>query len=133
MGAFAFWWGILTGLFKSKTKTDTLSPSLSFVGQSVLITGATSGLGLEAAVHYVNLGASFVIITARTLSKGTKAKFDIEKRTGKKDVVTVMVLDMDTFAGVKVFVKQLRADVQKMDIVLLVCRSPGQSKHSLGL
>ncbi|KAH7355449.1 hypothetical protein BKA65DRAFT_498436 [Rhexocercosporidium sp. MPI-PUGE-AT-0058] len=119
MSLSALWFGISRVLFSSKTKTDILPPSLSFEGQTILITGGTSGLGFETAIHYVNLGAASVIITARTLSRGNDAKFEIERRTGKKDVVHVMILDMDTFAGVQAFVKEVRATIKKIDIVLL--------------
>ncbi len=123
MGFIAFWSKIILGLLKSffvgKTKTDILPAGLSFAGKSVLVTGATSGLGFEAAIHYVNLGASPVIITARTSARGNDAKYEIERRTGRKDVVQVRVLDMDTFDSVKVFVKNMRHSVKAIDIVLL--------------
>ncbi len=77
-------------------------------------------MGFEAAIHYVNLGASPVIITARNSAGGAKAKFEIEKRTGRKDVVQVRILDMDTFDGVKSFAKEVRKEVKTIDIVLLV-------------
>jgi NAD(P)-dependent dehydrogenase (short-subunit alcohol dehydrogenase family) len=111
-------------LFAGKTPTDTLPPSLSYEGKTVLVTGATSGLGLETAIHYVNLRAFKVIITARTHQKGEKAKTEIEKRTGKKDVIYVMVLNMDEFEGVVHFVKELENTVSRIDIVLLVSCSP---------
>lgn len=102
------------------TVLEELSPDLSFAGQTVLITGGTSGLGFETAIHYVNLGAERVIITARTEKKGEVAKLAIEKRTKKTAVVEVMTLDMDTFEGVKIFAKNLEREVRSIDIVLLV-------------
>lgn len=106
-------------LFSGRTPTEELPKDLSFKGKSVLITGATSGLGFETAVHYVKLGAFKVIITARSKAKGEKAKQEIEKRTGKMGILQVMVLDMDSFDGVKSFVKDLEKTVSRVDIVLL--------------
>ncbi|KUJ06422.1 NAD(P)-binding protein [Mollisia scopiformis] len=99
-------------------KSDTLPADLSFEGETVLITGATSGLGLEATVHYLQHGAS-VTITARTAAKGEQAKLDIESRTGK--LVDVMILDMDTFEGVKTFVNTFKKENRHFDIILLNC------------
>lgn len=90
-----------------------------FRGFTVVITGATGGLGLETAIHYVNLGASTVIITGRTLSKANAAKAVIEARTGRKDVVQVRELDMSTFSEVRKFVTGLIGKVKCIDIVLL--------------
>jgi len=98
------------GLF-NKTTPVVLPPNLSFAGQTILITGATSGLGLESAILYTTHGAKSVIITARTLEKGAAAQLAIEARTGKKSVISVRVLDMDTFKGVLSFVAQLKAEV----------------------
>jgi short-subunit dehydrogenase involved in D-alanine esterification of teichoic acids len=106
---------------------DALPPDLSFEGQSVLITGGTSGLGFEAAIHYLQLGAN-VIITARTSAKGEQAKLEIEKRTGK--VIQAMVLDMDTFEGVKKFMETLKTKVPSLDIVLLVSYLTQHCVHS---
>jgi NAD(P)-dependent dehydrogenase (short-subunit alcohol dehydrogenase family) len=103
----------------SKWCPPALPPPETFKDQTVLVTGATGGLGLETAVHYVNLGASRVIITGRTLSRGNTAKPTIESRTGKTGIVEVRELDMSTFAGVKTFVDALTKDVKSIDIVLL--------------
>jgi len=94
-------------------------PSLSFAGQAVLVTGATTGLGLETAIHYVQLGASPVIITARNATRGAEAVATIEARTGKKGMVQVRTLDMNSFVNVKKFVDDLEKEVKSIDIVLL--------------
>lgn len=104
-------------IFGSHEKAvETIPLSTSFAGKSVIVTGATSGLGLEAAVIYVQSGAETVYITARSAAKGAEAKKVIEERTGKKGVVQVRVLDMDTFAGVRQFVAGLKKDVKKIGL-----------------
>jgi NAD(P)-dependent dehydrogenase (short-subunit alcohol dehydrogenase family) len=111
------WADAVHDLLAPALNVDTLPPDLSFEGQGVLVTGSTSGLGFEAAIHYLQLGAN-VIITARTSAKGEQAKLEIEKRTGK--LVQVMVLDMDTFEGVKNFMGIVKTKDPSLDIVLLV-------------
>jgi NAD(P)-dependent dehydrogenase (short-subunit alcohol dehydrogenase family) len=104
------------------TKAFELPPSLSFAGQTVIVTGGNSGLGLAAAIHYVRLNAATVIITTRTAARGEAAKAEIEELTGRKDVVQVHVLDMSTFAGVKAFVDNLispSSGLARIDTVLL--------------
>lgn len=69
----------------------------------------------------MNLGASSVIITARTLAKGEVAKATIEAQTGTegRDVVKIMELDMSTLEGTKRFADQVTQEVQTIDYVLL--------------
>lgn len=85
----------------------------SFKGQAVLITGATSGLGLAAAIHFINLGASEVFITARSAEKGESAKKKIEaaatvQQAGSGGKVHVLILDMDRYSSIVSFVDQLQ-------------------------
>jgi len=54
-------------------------PNLS--GKTCLITGATSGIGLEAAVDIARAGAQ-VVITARDEAKGRKVVEEIKQRSG---------------------------------------------------
>ena len=98
-----------------------LPPPGTFKGQTVLITGASGGLGLATAIHFVNLGAASVIITARTQAKGDAAKMLIEDqtRTKGKGIVKVMELQMDTFASTKVFADKVMAELKTIDYVLL--------------
>lgn len=111
---------IFKTLFAGKTESNVdFPPDLTFEDKTILVTGATNGLGLEAAILYTNLGAKTVIITARTAAKGENARLEIEQRTGRKDVIQVRVLDMDTFLDVKRFASELRRDVSTIDVVLL--------------
>lgn len=85
-------------------------PSLSaFEGQTVLVTGATGGLGLAAAVHFASFGAT-VILTSRSLSQGNVAKDVIEQRAGivGQEKVHVMELNMSEYSSCLSFVDRLK-------------------------
>jgi NAD(P)-dependent dehydrogenase (short-subunit alcohol dehydrogenase family) len=113
------WSVIKTLLIPTPAIPVTLPPSLTFAGETILITGGTSGLGLSAAILFTTLHASTVIITARTAAKGDVARRLIEAETGRTGVVAVRVLDMDSFAGVRAFVAALKQAVPRVDRVLL--------------
>jgi NAD(P)-dependent dehydrogenase (short-subunit alcohol dehydrogenase family) len=120
MGFFQEWLSIVTTLFRKPVKAiEPLPPNTSFAGKSIIVTGATSGLGLEAAIIYVQLGAETVYITSRNAARGTEAKATIEERTGKTNVVKVLVLDLDTFDGVKQFVGVLKKEVKSIGMQFL--------------
>jgi retinol dehydrogenase-12 len=79
---------------------------ISFAGKTVIVTGANTGLGLEATRHFVRAGANTVIIACRTLSKGEAAKKDIEKTEKRTGVLQVWELDLSSFDSVKAFAKR---------------------------
>ncbi|OTB01340.1 hypothetical protein M426DRAFT_14503 [Hypoxylon sp. CI-4A] len=85
------------------------SPSV-FKEKTVLITGANTGLGREAARHALALGAGTIIMGVRTLSKGEEAKADIESSTGCTDRKRVLVwpIDLESFASVQAFAARTR-------------------------
>ncbi|KAI1210315.1 NAD(P)-binding protein [Annulohypoxylon truncatum] len=87
-----------------------LPPPDSFKDQTVLVTGGTSGLGLAAAVHFVNLGAAEVIITSRNSARSKTALATIERETGgrSKGRVRVMDLDMSRYASVVAFAEEVK-------------------------
>jgi NAD(P)-dependent dehydrogenase (short-subunit alcohol dehydrogenase family) len=98
-----------------------LPPPGTFKGQTVLITGASGGLGLATAIHFVNLGAASVIITTRSRAKSEAAKARIEQQTDTagKGIVKTMELEMDTLASTKAFADRVTAEVKTIDYVLL--------------
>ena len=92
-------------------------PDYSFAGQTVIVTGANVGLGFEAASHYVRLGAKKLIIAVRNLDKGEDAKKEIERRTGRRDVIEVWQLDLSSYESVKSFARQAES-LDRIDILL---------------
>jgi retinol dehydrogenase 12 len=92
-------------------------PKDSFEGQTIIVTGANTGLGLEASRHFVKLGAETVILACRSLEKADKAKADIERSTGKTDVVEVWHLDLGSYESVKAFAKRAES-LQRLDVLV---------------
>ncbi|KAJ5150186.1 hypothetical protein N7448_001764 [Penicillium atrosanguineum] len=95
-------------------KNPPNDPQVSFSGMNVMLTGANSGIGYEAAVKFVKLGASKVILAVRTLEKGHAAKRNIQMSVGegcKCDRIISMQLDMDDFGSVKRFATSLEEEV----------------------
>ena len=84
-------------------------PSTDCTGRTIIVTGANTGLGKEAATHYVRLNAGKVIIACRSLEKGEAAKRDIEDQTGRKGVIEVWKLDLSSYESVKEFAEQAKS------------------------
>ena len=95
------------------------TPTSSYAGQTVIVTGSNIGLGKEATRHFARLGASTVILAVRSLEKGHEAKADIESSTGRKPgVVQVWELDMASYASVKAFARRVADELPRVDIVI---------------
>ena len=90
----------------------------TFKGKTVIVTGSNSGVGYAAALKYVQLAASTVILGVRSLQKGEIAKAQIEKATGRAGVVQVWQLDMASFEGIDAFAKRVES-LKRVDIAVL--------------
>ncbi|PGH28197.1 hypothetical protein AJ80_00087 [Polytolypa hystricis UAMH7299] len=94
-------------------------PTASFAGKTILITGANTGLGLEASVKFVALGVSSLIIGCRNAERGQKAKEVIEQRTQRTGIVQIWPLDMGNFKSVKEFADRVNKEVVRLDSAVL--------------
>lgn len=92
-------------------------PTGDHSGQTVIVTGSNTGLGLEAARHFTRLNAAKVILAVRNLEKGDKAKQSIEQTTGRQSVVEVWQLDLSSYESTKAFAKRAEG-LERLDIVL---------------
>lgn len=93
-------------------------PTQSFADQTVLITGANVGLGLEAARHITRLGAARVILGVRNVTAGKEAKEDIEKSTGRPSICEVWEVDLASHASVLAFGERI-SKLPQLDVAIL--------------
>lgn len=92
-------------------------PTASFAGQTIIVTGSNTGLGFEAARHFVQLDAERVILAVRSIKKGENAKSSIEASTNRKHVVEVWEVDMSSYDSIKAFAKRCNS-LDRLDVVV---------------
>ncbi len=93
-------------------------PTKDFTGQTIIVTGANTGLGLEAARHISRLNASLVILGVRNLSKGAAAKESILESTNQPSrSIEVWELDLSSFDSVKAFAAKAN-QLRRLDGIL---------------
>ena len=102
-------------------KHPPADPHVSFVGQTVLVTGANTGLGFEAAVKFSAKGASRLILGVRSVSKGEDTKRRILAITKREQSsISIVTVDLSDFGSVQAFVPALEKETAgKLDIALL--------------
>ncbi|KEF57402.1 uncharacterized protein A1O9_05319 [Exophiala aquamarina CBS 119918] len=90
-------------------------------GATYIVTGANVGLGFETAKHLVQLGAAKVILAVRDVQAGENAKAEIEKETGKNNVLEVWAIDLASFVSIKAFAAKAQRSLERIDA--LVCNA----------
>ncbi|KAL5001253.1 hypothetical protein BDV10DRAFT_13550 [Aspergillus recurvatus] len=110
----------------------------STTGKTYIVTGANTGLGFEAAKHFVRLGAKKVILAVRSIPSGEAAKQKIDAATVTTDVAEVWSLDLSSYSSVKAFAKRAIAKLDRIDAVIenAAVATPEQTKaegHGLPL
>lgn len=85
-------------------------------GKRVLITGASSGLGLETAIVLAEKGAG-IVLAVRNPAKGGEAARQIRNRVPDADL-TVMTLDLADLASVSRFAEEYRGAFSRLDVLV---------------
>jgi len=85
-------------------------------GKVVLITGATSGLGLAAADGYARLGAT-VWLAVRNRERGEDARTRILEHLGEADV-HLGLCDLSRLESVRQFAERFAAEAPRLDVLV---------------
>ncbi|MFT7474230.1 MAG: NAD(P)-dependent dehydrogenase (short-subunit alcohol dehydrogenase family) [Verrucomicrobiales bacterium] len=86
--------------------------------KTALVTGSTSGLGYEAAIHLANEGFGRIVVTGRSNEKATTAARALAEQTGM-DVFHPLALDLNDGPSVRDAIANLAADEHQIDALLL--------------
>jgi NAD(P)-dependent dehydrogenase (short-subunit alcohol dehydrogenase family) len=85
-------------------------------GKTVVITGATSGIGEVAAIELAKMGAR-VVFTARSAAKGAETLARL-KAVSRGAEPTLVLGDLSTIAGMKAVGAALAAEAPSIDVLL---------------
>lgn len=123
----------------SQAPVRELPASLTFAGKTALVTGANSGLGFSASLHFLQHRISTLILGVRTAKNGESAKSllladPIVKSLSPQPQILIYQLDLTSSVSVAAFATKITDEVSQLDIAVLnagiysldwnICRPP---------
>ncbi len=94
---------------------DPVARGSAMTGKKVVVTGASSGIGLATAVALSNMGAD-VIITARDAARGSAAVESIAKAIGRKP--GLVLFDLGSLSSVREGAGELLERAGRIDVLV---------------
>lgn len=107
-------------LLKSEifAKPRRLPRTTDLSGQVAILTGASSGLGMESARQFLSFGLSRLILTARSLEKGEAAATKLREENPQA-TIEVWTLEMKSYDSIQSFVRRIESQLPRLDIAVL--------------
>ena len=94
----------------------TIADAPDLTGKRIVITGANSGLGLEATRHLVSKNAA-IVMACRNTQKGEEAASSVRAKVPSASI-DVMALDLSSLASIAAFAKALAAKYPAIDVLM---------------
>ena len=108
--------GYTTVGYRIRSRGRSASELPSLTRRVVMVTGATSGLGLAAAEGFARLGAT-VWLVVRSRDRGEDARAGIAERSGNHDV-HVGLCDLSDLQSVRQFAERFTAQADRLDVLV---------------
>jgi len=99
----------------------------SLAGKTALVTGANSGIGLEASIQMLRLGAR-VVMTARDRAKGEAALATAQAASGST-AASLLLVDFASLRSVRELASAYRVDNNRLDILVNNAGSVNAARH----
>lgn len=109
-------------------------PAHDFSGQTIIITGSNTGLGLETARHLLSLHCSHLILAVRNTSKGEEAKKSLLSSSPSPTApppdpssspssppqinIEIWPLDLSVLSSVRAFAHRARTTLSRLDVLI---------------
>lgn len=112
--------GFLRSFIKSQfcTKPRKAPAGTSLSGQVAIITGASSGLGLHCAHHFLSLKLSHLILAVRSLEKGEAVARKLRSNYPAARI-EVWHLEMSSYSSIQDFCARVEKNLPRLDITIL--------------
>lgn len=87
--------------------------SADLTGKTIIVTGANSGLGLEACRHFAKMNPKKLILACRSLEKARAAISEIDCAAAE-----AWELDLTSFKSVSAFSDRAESELERLDVLV---------------
>ncbi|KAH0834222.1 hypothetical protein J3R83DRAFT_11535 [Lanmaoa asiatica] len=92
--------------------------SVDLTGKTVVVVGANTGIGFEAAKHFARMNPAKLALACRSQSKGETAVSEIKSATGSKSC-ELWKVDLADFSSVTKFAERFQRESGRLDLLVM--------------
>ncbi|KAM0324728.1 hypothetical protein ACHAPQ_008256, partial [Fusarium lateritium] len=102
----------------AQPNVEPLPAGIDLTNKTAIVTGATSGIGLELSRQLLALNLSTLILAVRNVPKGEQVRQDLLAENPNA-VVEVMKLDTEDYNSTRAFAKAFKSSHGKLHLLML--------------